>query len=130
MRRNTPAFLVAVALLAASCSPQPPAAEGEPQLAAPAAVSDVTIGLARDPALAAAIADISAAEIRATDSVLVSFGTRHTMSDTLSDSRGIGAARRYLFNKLSGYSNACAGCLRVEYDPAMMEIRGHPQRPP
>ncbi len=92
-------------------------------------MSNVTIGLTRDPALAAAIADISAAEIRATDSVLVSFGTRHTMSDTLSESRGIGAARRYLFNKLSGYSNACGGCLRVEYDPAMMEIRGHPQRP-
>jgi hypothetical protein len=89
----------------------------------------VTIGLARDPALAAVIGDISPSEIRATDSVLVSFGTRHTMSDTLSTSRGIGAARRYLLNKLSAYSSACGGCLRVEYDPAMMEIRGHPQRP-
>jgi hypothetical protein len=89
----------------------------------------VTIGLARDPALAAVIGDISSAELRATDSVLVSFGTRHTMSDTLSSSRGIGAARRYLFNKLSAYSSVCGGCLRVEYDPAMMEIRGHPQRP-
>jgi hypothetical protein len=56
------------------------------------AVPDVTIGIQRDPALARAIADISAAEIRATDSALVSFGTRHTMSDTLSATRGIGAA--------------------------------------
>ena len=129
MHRNTFAFLASVVLLAASCSPQPPSAQVEPRLAAPAPVSDVTLGLSRDPALAAAIGDISASEIRATDSVLVSFGTRHTMSDTLSDTRGIGAARRYLFSKLKGYSTTCGGCLRVEYDAAMMEIRGHPQRP-
>jgi hypothetical protein len=91
--------------------------------------STTTIGLARDPALAAAIGEISASQIRATDSALVSFGTRHAMSDTLSATRGIGAARRYLFAKLSGYSKACGGCLKVEYDPAMMEMRGHPQRP-
>src|ERR1700682_6011615 len=93
------------------------------------AVPDVTMGLARDPALAAAIAEISAARIRETDSALVSFGTRHTMSDTVSNIRGIGAARRYLFAKLNGYSSACGGCLRVEYDPAMIEMRGHPDHP-
>ena len=95
----------------------------------PAAVTDVTIGLTRDPALAATIAEISAARIRETDSALVSFGTRHAMSDTLSNTRGIGAARRYLFAKLSGYSKACGGCLRVEYDPALVEMRGHPDHP-
>ncbi|MFL5483465.1 MAG: M28 family peptidase [Gemmatimonadaceae bacterium] len=93
------------------------------------AAGDVTIGLKRDPALAATIADISSAQIRATDSALVSFGTRHAMSDTVSSTRGIGAARRYLFAKLNGYSQACGGCLRVEYDPALMEMRGHPDRP-
>jgi hypothetical protein len=97
--------------------------------AAISAAPDATIGLIRDPALAAAIAEISAARIQETDSTLVSFGTRHTMSDTVSSVRGIGAARRYLFAKLNGYSKACGGCLRVEYDPAMMEMRGHPDRP-
>ena len=87
------------------------------------------MGLVRDPALAATIAEISAARIRETDSALVSFGTRHTMSDTVSNTRGIGAARRYLFAKLSGYSKACGGCLRVEYDPALLEMRGHPDHP-
>jgi len=129
MHRSTLALLVPVVLLVASCSPPPPSAQVEPRLGAPATATDVTLGLNRDPALAAAIGDISASEIRATDSVLVSFGTRHTMSDTLSETRGIGAARRYLFSKLDGYSRACGGCLRVEYDPAMMEIRQHPQRP-
>ena len=95
----------------------------------PGAVPDVTMGLIRDPAVAATIAEISAARIRETDSTLVSFGTRHTMSDTVSNVRGIGAARRYLYAKLSGYSKACGGCLRVEYDPAMLEMRGHPDHP-
>ncbi|MEA2705549.1 MAG: hypothetical protein QOH22_337 [Gemmatimonadaceae bacterium] len=94
-----------------------------------ATVPDAAMGLIRDPALAAAIAEISAARIRDTDSTLVSFGTRHTMSDTVSNVRGIGAARRYLFAKLSGFSKACGGCLRVEYDPAMIEMRGHPDHP-
>ena len=119
MQRSTFGLLIPGVLLAASCSP-PPSAQVEPRPIAVTAASDVTLGLARDPALAAAIGDISASEIRATDSTLVSFGTRHTMSDTLSNTRGIGAARRYLFNKLDGYSKACGGCLRVEYDPAMM----------
>ena len=95
----------------------------------PSPVPDVTMGLIRDPALAATIAEISAARIRETDSALVSFGTRHTMSDTLSNTRGIGAARRYLFARLSGYSKACGGCLRVEYDPAPLEMRAHPEHP-
>ncbi len=124
MQRNTLALLVSGVLLAASCSPPPPSVQVEPRLISAGAAGDVTLGLIRDPALVAAIADISASEIRATDSVLVSFGTRHTMSDTVSNTRGIGGARRYLFNKLDGYSKACDGCLRIEYDPAMMEIRG------
>jgi hypothetical protein len=90
---------------------------------------DARLGLTRDAALTALIRDISPAQIRATDSALVSFGTRHTMSDTVSATRGIGAARRYLFAKLSAYSRECGGCLRVEYDPAMIEVTRHPQHP-
>ena len=116
--------LALAAALCVTCAPLP-----LPGPVATLSTSDIKIGLPSDPALHAAIRDISAQQIRATDSALVSFGTRHTMSDTLSDTRGIGAARRYLFAKLSGYSNACGGCLRVEYDPAMLEMRGHPNRP-
>lgn len=112
-------------LLAAAAS----SSGADAQQRARATALDARMGLARDPALAAAIADISARQIRETDSALVSFGTRHTMSDTVSRTRGIGAARRYLHAKLSGYSIDCGGCLRVEYDPAMIEIRGHPDRP-
>lgn len=87
------------------------------------------IGLTSDPTLLTLISEISTARIRETDSALVSFGTRHAMSDTLSDMRGVGAARRYLFARLSGYSQACGGCLRVEYDPGMIEVTRHPQKP-
>src|SRR3990170_1327331 len=90
---------------------------------------DARMGLTRDAALAAAITEISPRRIRETDSALVAFGTRHTMSDTLSATRGIGAARRYLHRKLSEYSIDCGGCLRVEYDEAMIRMRGHPDTP-
>ncbi len=96
--------------------------------AAPAG-PDVTIGLVKDARLVAALADVSAARIRYTDSVLVAFGTRHTMSDTLSDVRGIGAARRWLYNELRAYSRDCGGCLRVEYDPHDAQITRFRDRP-
>jgi len=124
MRRLEPSSLALIAAVCVTCTPAPTLRPSS-ALSTP----DVTIGLTRDAALAVAIRSISAARIRETDSALVSFGTRHTMSDTSSVTRGIGAARRYLFAKLSGYSNACGGCLRIEYDGAMLEMRGHPDRP-
>ncbi|MFN2397574.1 MAG: M28 family peptidase [Gemmatimonadaceae bacterium] len=87
------------------------------------------IGLQTDASLKALLADISPARIRSSDSSLVSFGTRHTMSDTLSNDRGIGAARRWIFAELSKYSRDCGGCLRVEYDTSTVEIERHPQKP-
>ncbi len=42
------------------------------------------------------VADISPKRIEATIRKLVSFKTRHTMSDTVSDTEGIGAARRWI----------------------------------
>ncbi len=46
---------------------------------------------------------------------LVSFGTRHTLSDTVSQSRGIGAARRWIKSEFSKISKDCQGCLEVSY---------------
>ncbi len=44
---------------------------------------------------------------------LVSFGTRHTLSETQSDQRGIGAARRWIFSEFEKISEECGGCLEV-----------------
>jgi Zn-dependent M28 family amino/carboxypeptidase len=46
---------------------------------------------------------------------LVSFGTRHTASDTVSPTRGIGAARRWLKAEFDRIAAACGGCLEVSY---------------
>ncbi|WP_235298285.1 M28 family metallopeptidase [Portibacter marinus] len=46
---------------------------------------------------------------------LVSFGTRHTLSDTISDTRGIGAARRWIKSEFDQISKDCGGCLEVSY---------------
>lgn len=46
---------------------------------------------------------------------LAGFGTRNTFSDTVSDSRGIGAARRWIKNELEEISGHCNDCLEVFY---------------
>jgi hypothetical protein len=44
---------------------------------------------------------------------LVGFGTRHSLSDTTSDTHGIGAARRWIKSEFEAISNNCGGCLEV-----------------
>jgi len=46
---------------------------------------------------------------------LVDFGTRHTLSETQSETRGIGAARRWIFAEFEKISEDCGGCLEVIY---------------
>ena len=46
---------------------------------------------------------------------LVDFGTRHTLSETESNTRGIGAARRWIFEEFEKISSECGGCLEVIY---------------
>jgi len=56
---------------------------------------------------------VSPAELQATITRLVSFGTRHTLSDTRSETRGIGAARRWVQSRFNALSSQCGGCLQV-----------------
>jgi len=53
--------------------------------------------------------------IRADIQTLVDFGTRHTLSETESETRGIGAARRWIFAEFEKISKECGGCLEVIY---------------
>ncbi len=46
---------------------------------------------------------------------LADFGTRHTLSDTVSNTRGIGAARRWIKAEFEKISEECGGCLEVFY---------------
>lgn len=58
-------------------------------------------------------AAVSAERIERDIRTLVDFGTRHTLSETASDTRGIGAARRWIEAEFNRISDACGGCLEV-----------------
>lgn len=68
-----------------------------------------------DPKIYEIIEAVSADRIENTVKKLVDFGTRHTLSDTLSTTRGIGAARRYIKGEFDNISSECGGCLEVFY---------------
>ena len=57
---------------------------------------------------------VSAEREHATIARLVGFGTRHTLSDTKSPTRGIGAARRWVASEFAAISKDCGGCLTIE----------------
>ena len=61
------------------------------------------------------IEDVSAERIEQDIRTLAGFGTRNTMSDTVSDTRGIGAARRWIKAEFDKISEECGGCLEVFY---------------
>jgi len=52
---------------------------------------------------------------------LVGFGTRHTLSETVSDTRGIGAARRWIKAEFEKISKDCGGCLEVYFQKETIE---------
>ena len=56
---------------------------------------------------------VSADQLKATITRLVAFGTRHTLSDTVSETRGIGAARRWVTPRFEADAAACGGCLTI-----------------
>ncbi len=64
---------------------------------------------------------VSAERIKNDVKTLADFGTRHTLSDTLSDTRGIGAARRWIKNEFETISMACNDCLDVFYQKDFVE---------
>jgi Zn-dependent M28 family amino/carboxypeptidase len=72
------------------------------------------------PAFAAPPAPASQAELKATITDLVGFGTRHTLSDTISQTRGIGAARRYAQARFEAISKDCGGCLAIDLPAKLM----------
>ena len=58
---------------------------------------------------------VSADRIKADVKTLTEFGTRNTFSDTISDTRGIGAARRWIKSEFENISKECNNCINVFY---------------
>ena len=61
------------------------------------------------------IGEVSSERIKKDVKKLASFGTRHTLSDTLSEKRGIGAARRWIKYTFNEISKECDNCLEISY---------------
>ena len=79
--------------------------------------------------LQAMLAEVSPARLEARTRKLVGFGTRHTLSDIASDTRGIGAARRWIAAELQACSKAAGGRLQVE-SQSFIEPAGARMRAP
>jgi len=60
---------------------------------------------------------------------LVSFKTRHTMSDTTSETEGIGAARRWIKGEMERCGAAAGGRLQVEFDSHIAPVSARISRP-
>jgi hypothetical protein len=69
-----------------------------------------------DPQISTLVSAVSVDSLRSYLTTLVGFGTRHTLSDTVSTTRGIGAARRYIHAKFTDFARDCGGCLEVSFD--------------
>ncbi len=115
MTRSTTLLAATLALAAALAAPAP--AQDRPQAAASRpAVSGPGEAVGGEDARIREIAGApSAQRVEADIRRLAAFGTRHTLSDTVSRTRGIGAARRWLFDEFTRISRACGGCLEVMY---------------
>ncbi|MFL6709061.1 MAG: M28 family peptidase [Massilia sp.] len=81
---------------------------------------------ARQAEIAAIVGEISPKRIEAYVNKLVSFGTRHTLSDTVSETRGIGAARRWIKSELE---RCGAGKLEVAFDGHLHPVDRRIARP-
>jgi len=73
------------------------------------------------------IDNVSSERIRNDVTALTNFGTRHTLSDTVSTNRGIGAARRWIKSEFEKISDSCDNCLEVFYQKDLVK-KGENQR--
>ncbi|MDB5072772.1 MAG: aminopeptidase [Candidatus Eremiobacteraeota bacterium] len=69
-----------------------------------------------DPAISAALARVSAEQLRATDERLVAFGTRSTFSEKSRPGRGVFAARSYLAARFREIARSSGGRMTVALD--------------
>src|SRR5688500_9893289 len=91
----------------------------------PAAMMCLVLGLAAfgqntapktspDPEIQKMIREVSSKQIETYIRKLVSFGTRNTLSEQDNPTRGIGAARDWIFAEFQKINAGCGNCLNVE----------------
>ncbi|MCZ4318462.1 M28 family metallopeptidase [Aequorivita viscosa] len=75
------------------------------------------------------INSVSSERIKADITTLANFGTRNTFSDTVSNTRGIGAARRWIKSEFETISKDCNNCLNVFYQKDLVKAEGNDRIP-
>ena len=78
-------------------------------------LSTINVQAQTDQDIYSIIDQVSAERIEQDITSLVNFGTRHTLSDTLSNKTGIGAARRWIKKSFKNTAANCGDCLEVFY---------------
>jgi hypothetical protein len=86
-----------------------------------AALKPETIKPVVDPEIAGMIKEVSADSIKSYIAKMVSFDTRHSLSDTTSATQGIGAARRWVAQKFRQFAKRNGANIMVELDPYKLE---------
>ncbi len=88
------------------------------------AVSAQSLIVKKDPVISRMVEEVSASNIETIVRKLVTFETRHTLSDTLSTKTGIGAARNWIKAEMERYSKESGGRLKVEFDTFIQPADG------
>lgn len=78
----------------------------------------------RDTSISKMVDNVSAANLESLVRKLVSFNTRHTLSDTVSKKTGIGAARTWIKSEFERYGEMGGGRLQVSYDAFTQKADG------
>ncbi len=72
---------------------------------------------------------VSLERIKANVKTLTEFGTRNTFSDTISNTQGIGAARRWIKSEFEKISQDCDNCMNVFYQKDFVTKEGNRRVP-
>ena len=112
---RTSLTLLAAAVLGLALSPSPVAAQAEAERALPEVGPP-----GKQPILRQISEAPQAANLRSYVESMVGFHTRHTFSDTVSDTLGVGAARRWVHDQFEQISRDCGGCLETGFQRHMV----------
>lgn len=94
-----------------------------------AALAQNTTPQQTDPRIFDIVHAVSAQRIEKDIRTLANFGTRNTFSDTVSTTRGIGAARRWIKSEFDKISKDCKNCLEVFYQKDLVTKDGNNRVP-
>ena len=100
-------------------------------LAASVAFSTSSFGAApkKNPDIEKIVREISAKRIEATIRKLVGFETRNSLSETTSDTRGVGAARRWIKSEMERCNAENGGRMKIEFDEHLAPVSARVAKP-